>query len=343
VGLRLFLLSLRDGSRARFALGTLALVVAAGTHPSAALLAGGVVAAALLARALSLWPLETAPSARVLWRALGALTLVAFVVGTVWAVAVWEKWETRQGTGSPIHLLKTTGYLMSPTLGLGFLLGAWRVVRGSTGSDGGERVLLAAALLGGAAALIASFFLRVSAQYVFVLQPLVAGFAALPLAAGGPFGRRARSLYLVLLLAPFVVESALYLGPRRGDRPRWREAYRCVYERREPSDLVLGMEVPVGEFYWNDGGDDLRDWSALVNLDSFRARVPRDWARYGRRTWFVVNHEQLLDWGASDRRAMERILAEDCELVASFEVPWTPRDLDVLVYLRAAGVAPGPR
>jgi hypothetical protein len=31
---------------------------------------------------------------------------------------------------------------------------------------------------------------------------------------------------------------------------------------------------------------------------------------------------------------MERILDFDCTLEASFTVPWTPRDLDVLVYRR---------
>ena len=47
-----------------------------------------------------------------------------------------------------------------------------------------------------------------------------------------------------------------------------------------------------------------------------------------------MNHEQLQDWSASDRRAMQRILDEDCVRVASFEIPYTPRDLDVHVYLR---------
>jgi hypothetical protein len=134
------------------------------------------------------------------------------------------------------------------------------------------------------------------------------------------------------------VESGLYFGLRRGDRPRWREAYAYVFEHRGTDDLVLGMDAPVAEYYLNPGALRLREWSAVTWLDDWRSRLPLDWRRYGRRTWFVVNAAQLDDWtgqptSRENRSEFERILREECVRVASFEIPLTPRDLDVHVYV----------
>ena len=142
----------------------------------------------------------------------------------------------------------------------------------------------------------------------------------------------------LLVAAPGLVETALYFGVRNGDRPRWREAYVYVFEHRAPDDLVLGMDAPVAEYYLDPAARDLRDWKAVTWLDDWRSRLPLEWARYGRRVWFVVNEVQLDDWTAQDtsrenRAEVERILREECVRVASFEVPLTPRDLDVHVYV----------
>ncbi len=43
--------------------------------------------------------------------------------------------------------------------------------------------------------------------------------------------------------------------------------------------------------------------------------------------------QEKLDW-------MNTFVREECELVARFEVPLTPRDLDVLVYVTRGAPAP---
>jgi len=130
------------------------------------------------------------------------------------------------------------------------------------------------------------------------------------------------------------VDQALYFAVRHGDRPRWREAYELVGRERRGDDLVLGMAAPVGQYYLAPGSTDLRATRALVRLNAYSARVPAQWSRRERRTWFVVNAEDIRGWDAPARRDVERILAEECRAYAAFRVPWTPRDLDVLVYLR---------
>lgn len=329
---------LYGGSSARTMLGLLLLVLAALTHPSAAFLIGPLLVVPWIAR----W-LEWVPPAGLhsrAWNLFSTAGLAALVIGSGWALRAWFKWEARQGTGSPLHLAKTAGYLLTPTLGLAFLLGAWRQWRVRE-----SFVPVAAAVLGLCAAGLASFFVRVSAQYVFVLQPWVAACAALALAPIGSVAAglenalaRRRVLILALLVAsPGLVETALYFTLRNGDRPRWREAYAYVYEHRGPMDLVLGMEAPVAEFYLQPEKLELRSWSEVTWLDDFRSRLPLDWARYGRRVWFVVNRTQLDDWTSmpsslEHRAEVERILIEECTLEASFRVPLTPRDLDVHVY-----------
>src|SRR6185503_14482167 len=113
------------------------------------------------------------------WNVLSASGLVALVLGSGWALRAWFRWEARQGTGSPLHFAKTVGYLVGPALGLAFVVGALRRAR--------EREcfvpVVATALALGAAGL-ASFLVRVSAQYVFVLLPWIAAGAALAVVPG---------------------------------------------------------------------------------------------------------------------------------------------------------------
>ena len=140
----------------------------------------------------------------------------------------------------------------------------------------------------------------------------------------------------MLRSTPGILETGLYFGARNGDRPHWREAYQYVFEHREPGDLILGMEAPVGEYYLDPGKTDLRQWRQVVYLDKWRTHLADDWSRYPRRTWFVVNREQMQDWPAQDRVRMERTLEDDCIQLERFAISWTPRDLDVFVYLREA-------
>jgi 4-amino-4-deoxy-L-arabinose transferase-like glycosyltransferase len=327
------------GATRRTALGLVGLGLAALTHPSAAFLLGALLVVPWVARWLD-WVPEEATRSRS-WDLLSAVGLVTIAVGSGWALRAWFKWEDRHGSGSPLHFLKTAGYLFTPTLGIAFVAGVVRLGRWGRLREGFAPVTAVVVAL--AAAGVASLFARVSAQYVFVLQPWVAACAGLAFVprVGEEESRRARfrRAGLALLVAlPALVEVGLYFSVRNGDRPQWREAYAHVLERRGPLDLVLGMEAPVAEYYLVPGAQSLRAWTAATWLDEFRSRLPLEWARYRRRTWFVVNPTQLDDWtqfpGSADNRTeLIRILQEDCERVASFPVPYTPRNLDVHVYV----------
>lgn len=336
VGTRLLFDGLRVDRAVPVLAGTLALGIAAAFHPTATWLLAALLVVPLLLRWTGAWPGPTLRGRG--WRALLVVCLAALAVGLLWAPQVWEKWNRRQGVGDPVHLVKTVGYLVSPLLGLGVMLGAWRIVVTRARAAGVLLGIVAAGMLG---AFTASFVARVSAQYVFVLLPHMAALAAFVVAEGGRpratrgfVGRspgRSVAFALAVLLA-FGAEASLYFTVRQGDRPRWRAAYRYVFDRREPTDLVLGMEVPVGEYYWNPASDDLRDYSQIMHLDHFRSAVGADWARYGRRTWMIVNESQLADWPASARQDFYAVRDISARVV-SFELPLTPRDLDVHVFL----------
>ena len=336
VGGGVLLRGLYGGSSARTAAGIGLLGVAALTHPSAAFLIVPLFCVPWVARWID-WVPERAASTRA-WSFFAVAGLIALGVGSGWALRAWLRWEARQGSGDPLHFVTTAGYLITPTLGLAALLG---VLRGIRARESFVPALVTVLGLGGA--LSASLFVRVSAQYVFVLQPWLAACAGLAFAprAGAeetPAARRRLALLAVLVALPGLVESALYFTLRHGDRPRWREAYAYVFEHRGPGDLVLGMEAPVAEYYLNPDSYSLRRWTEVTWLDDFRSRQPLEWARYGRRIWFVVNQTQLDDWtrqpaSRENRAELERILSEECLTVARFEVPLTPRDLDVQIYV----------
>jgi len=336
VGGGLVLRAVAAGRAGPAAGGFLCLALAAAAHPSAALLGGALLFAPWLLRAGGV--LASTRRTEGLWRVLKVAVLATLFGGAAWMLEVWWRWDDQKGSGNPVHFLLSTGFLLTPLLGLGFLYGAWRLAKRTIPV---LQFLLVVTLGSGLLALTLSFFARMSAQYVFVLLPWMAAVAAFPLAASAPGGRvepegldaRRGLAYLALLAAPMAIDSGLYFLVRNGDRPRWREAYELVFEERGPYDLVLGMEAPVAEFYLGPERDELRRWRGVTWLDSFRSRVHQEWARFPRRTWLVVNHEQLEDWGAEARGEMERYLAEDCREIEHFRVPWTPRDLDVTVYL----------
>ncbi len=315
-------------SAPRTAAGILFLALAALAHPSAALLLAAFVGVPVVAGTLVGWKGPRAN--RAIWILAGA-ALVGVAAGAPWAVEVWRKWSEQKGISSPLHFVLTTGYSVTPTLGLGFLVGA--VVAGRARREGFVAALVVVA--GVLAAMGAALFVRVSAQYVFVFLPWICVVAAEPLRRGGlrPW---LQAVWVLLLALPGLVDSALYFTVRNGDRPHWREAYLHVFERLEPDDLVLGMDAPVGEYYFDPTEEDLRHWRNVTWYDGFRADVPFEWARYPRRTWFVINREQLLDWPPQRRADALELLERECEEVARFQIPLTPRDLDVFVYLRTA-------
>ncbi len=308
--------------------GILALGCASLTHPSAVLLAAPLMIIPWVARFFDAIPEEA--EGRTAWRILSAAGFVMVLLGSGWVLDVWATWQRRQSTGSPLHFLMSTGYLLGPTLCLAYAAGlAWCLREKRT------FVPTLACALALAGAFVASLFVRVSAQYVFVLLPWIAVVAARGILLFAPEHAPRRQLALLALVAaPGLIESALYFSVRNGDRPHWREAYRYVFEHRDPDDLILAMEAPVAEYYLDPSTDDLRMWKATTWLDDFRADHADEWARYERPTWFVINREQLEDWGAENREQLLKTVRGDCRLAARFEIPFTPRDLDVFVYRR---------
>ena len=334
VGGALLLRGLWRGSSARVVLGVALSLAAASAHPSAAFLLVGLLAAPWLVRGLGLSP-PAATSAN--WRALMIAGAVVVLGGSGWALSVWDLWVEKK-SANPAHFLLTTGFYVTPVLAVGVLAGAFVALRRRAAFEVTVFVICSAALAG---ALGAAFFARMSAQYVFVLLPWLALVAAVPLGATKRRGNFAVPgavglAYLALLALPAFADTGLYFAVREGERPRWRDAYRYVFDHAEPGDLILGMEAPVGEYYLepDPARTDVRRWRHVTYLDRFRADLPDDWARYGRRTWFVINLEQLEDWGGEERRGILSTLARECRQVEAFPVHVEARDLDVLVYLR---------
>jgi hypothetical protein len=120
---------------------------------------------------------------------------------------------------------------------------------------------------------------------------------------------------------------------RHGDRPRWKEAFAFVHEQRGPEDLVLAMHAPVAEYYLQPGRTWLRTQEGLVRLDEFSLDTPDQWLRRGRRLWVVFGPEDLAAWSPEARRRLLDLLEHEGRLAAEFDVPLTPRDMRVQVYV----------
>ena len=143
-----------------------------------------------------------------------------------------------------------------------------------------------------------------------------------------------RLVYFAALLLPALTTCLLQLTVRAGERPRWRDAYRVVFEQRQPDDLVMGMAAAVGEYYLDPDAKEVRYPRSVVYLDRHRWPVAERWDRTGRPTWFVVNHEELEDWKEAERASFERVLREDFRQMARFPLIVESRDLSVFVYYR---------
>jgi hypothetical protein len=180
---------------------------------------------------------------------------------------------------------------------------------------------------------------RVTAQYVFVVLPFVCLLAAAPWCLANP-GRQeslpGATAYGVLTLVslPALIQCGLFLTHRNGERPHWREAYSTLAREIEPQDLLMGMSAPVGEYYLNPLATNVRNPEMVVYLDQWRSEVPQRWDRTGRRTWFVVNFEELDDWQPAAAEEFRRTLSEDCRLVAAWPLEVESRDLSVYLFVR---------
>ena len=269
----------------------------------------------------------------------GKVLIAAGIIGLIGAgpqlLDVWQSWQGIHRTGSPTHFLLTAGFFITPAMGIGLLVGA---LYAFSRRQPFEILAVAITFVAFIEATVASYFARVSAQYIFVLLPWVALVAALPL---GSLKRSALSkqalfpiAYLAVLVLPALTSVGLYLTVRNGERPMWRQAYHYVRNHLQADDLILGMEAPVGEYYLSPSNVDLRNQTQLAYLDSFRAELPKRWARFDRRTWLVINPEQFEDWKPSEAAALKHMLSQNCRLVASYPLIVESRDLSVYVYLR---------
>jgi hypothetical protein len=321
-----------------------AAVIAAGAaaHPSAISLLPPLVLAPFVARWLGV-RIEGFPG-----RA-GKALVVLLVLGAAgmlpWAADVWEGWKRAKGGGTPVHFALTTGFYVSPILAAGAAAGALIGWRRRSGFEV-LASLVVAGVLGGW--MVAATLARANAQYVIFLLPWICALAAAPLRSehdlepSAPDTKgiprfvpgRMQASYLLLLALPMIADLGAYYTIRGGERPRWRDAYRFVWNRRGPEDLVLGMDAPVGEYYLAPERTEVRRPRTVGYLNNVHPEWWSIWQREERPAWLVVNQEQLEDWRPWRRERFERMLAEECRLRAVFPVHAQARDLDVRVYSR---------
>ncbi len=329
LGSGLVLRGLWWNSTARVGFGLLAAAAGCLTHLSCAFVLPPLMALPFLMRAVGIEIPGTRSRA-------GRVLLMVGVLGLVAAspkfLDAWREWLVVKGGRTPIHLVLTTGFFVTPLLGTAALVGGIFALRRRSPFDVLCVGVCVAVMAEAAAAALGG---RVSAQYVFVLLPWITVLAALPCSDRLGFGRAFPPwAYAVVFALPALTTVGLYLSVRQGERPQWRSAYRFVYEERRADDLILGMEAPVGEYYLSPSATDLREQYQLTYLDRWRASVPEQWARFDRRTWFVVNYEQLEDWEYRERELFEEMLRKSCRLVATFPLVVESRDLSVHVFLR---------
>ncbi len=347
----LYLRGLWRGRAAPVVLGLLAWALAPGMHLSGLLVPIGLV----VATALLPWVRVGLPeaSARIRKPLLIGASLL-FAVAVLVAVPKWSEYLGKKGTSGwddparlvagLAHFALTTGWYVTPLLGAGVLAGTVVALRRRSSFDLLVAVGCAAAL---SAAALASTAAVVSAQYVFCLLPWLALLATAPLdvlcasatgTAGHDRGRRTGPAlgYAALLVLPAVAGLALYFGKYEGERPRWRDAYRYVWNERGPDDLVLGANSPVGEYYLHPGHTALRTPRRIVRHDGYTSEIPFDWVRHPRRTWLIVQRERFESstWWPDDRAKTLAMLREQFRMVEAFPLQVGTRDLSVWVYVR---------
>lgn len=346
LGSGLLLRGLRAASPVKAVLGLALAGLAALFHPAAVLLLPALVVGTWLPILVGF---ERSRSARRTAGLLTAILLIASLAISPWALEILKQYEWNKAGGSTAHFVLTTGFYITPLLATGAAFGAlWGLARRSSFALFAFGVT-GALILEGA---LASLGVTVTAQYVFWVLPFVAVVACQPLtrrrtksevrkrAAAGTPDRRLHPAaawgYLALLVLPGLANTGLYFFVRNGERSHWREAYEYVWNQRAPDDLIMGLAAPVGEYYLSPGRTLLRHPRQVGWFDSWRAtaKLPQQWARQGRRTWYVIRPEWLKGFARDDREAIEKMLREECRLEKSFPLWVESRDLSLEVYSR---------
>lgn len=322
VGVGIVLRGLDRGSLRVALAGLIVTLLGCGFHPTAAFLASALCASCLAVRPGVL-------GGDGIRRALPTLVLLG-VICTPWALSTIQGYvasKDTSGLSSLLRLIKSTGFFLSPSLAAAALFGgvlAWR-------ESAMGRVLALVPLLVLLGAGLAALFAASSAQYVFVMLPVVCVLAAWPVQV---LSRPFNFAWGAVLAAPLAAGSTLYFAVRHGERPRWEEAYRYAWEERGEDDLIMGMQAPVGEFYLNPGSTDLRRPTAVAALDRTSAHLWRRWADTERPLWLIVRPDFLTLWDPADRTALRSFLTGECRQVARFDVPLEGRNLDLEVWHR---------
>lgn len=308
----------------RYVAGLVCAGLATFAHPTGALVAGALVLAPSIARSET-FGLSWSPP-----RWMGAFALAAAGALAPWALAVWSDYSWRKPGWSLAHLALSTGFYVTVPVGLAAAYAAWRAWREKMR---GERLASVIVLLGLGGLAVAACMAKVAAQYAFVLAPWIVALAAAALDETALKPAIARTLGLACL-AWGAFEIVAYSTVRHGDRPRWRDAYEFVAQRRGAEDLVCGMAAPVGGYYLAPGEPFVRSTSALLPLTRYGWEELVYWIASERRIWIVLNREDLAAWPQAERAEFERFLREQCQSLRTFEVGATPRDLDVEVLVR---------
>jgi len=304
-------------------------------HPTAALTAGGFLGGVFVATALGCRPPGfTGLRAKILI----AMAAGGLVVAAIWGPPILRMWGVAKGGGTPVHLILTAGFFVTPVLGAAALLGGYLALRRR---DSFGVMALAMLVLGMVGAAVVSLFARFTAQYLFAFLPWFAILSTWYLRRPSQDdlheqrepGPVAWGLLALLTLSGLTTQF-LYLTTRAGERPHWRAAYRYVWNERQDDDLIFGMAAPVAEYYLEPKKTAVSDVTAVSYLDQWRARRPEHWARTGRRAWFVLNPEELMDWPSKDRNDFREMLSSDCRLVRAWPLYIESRDMSVEVYLR---------
>ena len=321
-------------SPARTVAGGIVIALGVGFHLQCAVLLAALVAAPWVLKGLGR-PLDDR-ARRAVFALLGC-ALVLFALSGVWVVDAALSYITKKGYFDSLqrlaHFVKATSFFVSPLLIVAALVGAFGAWRAR---DGPYTLIAIVIVLGVLAVAVIALRAQVTAQYVFVFMPWIAALAVWPLEAA--FARDDRAIGLAwaaLLVLPTATGTGLYFSVRQGERPRWREAYLHVWNERGPSDLILGMQAGVGEFYLAPGSTDLRNPRVVGSLDRYNVSNFEHWASQARPVWLVVRPAFFAEWTgpfAPYRAALQTFLREECHLERRFPVPMEGRDLDLEVY-----------
>lgn len=302
-------------------------------HPSAALALPVLVALPFAAKLIAV---DLAPSARRSGVVLALIALVGCVFAFAKVQAMWGEYSEVKSLASPVSLLLTTGFYITPLLGGLALVGALELVRRR---DSFGRLVLCLVVVTFALALVVSLKARVVAQYVFFLQPWIVLLGCWILGSRSEdVGRSERRLLpngvAFVLVVSGLVGCLLYMTKRMGERPRWREAYQFVAEQVVEGDGIFGMGAPIGEYYLSPQTSDYRRPQRIVWFDSYRPRLAEQWSKFDRKAWYVIHPKWFEDWPQADADRVREYLARECRLAASFPLNADTRDLSLLVYVR---------